>query len=609
MVIKKFLKSSYMLLVLLFIYVPIAILIIYSFNGARSLSHFNGEFSLKWYENFFKDRLFIESIISSLLVAIISTIISVIIGTLAAIGISKVKKVTQSFTLTITNIPLINADVVTAVSLMMLFLALGFKFGLFSLILAHISFNIPYVIITILPKLKKVHSSLIEASLDLGASPFYTLRKIVLPLIYPAIIAATVISFAMSFDDFIISYFTGGSVMNVATYIYTLKRLSPVVNAFGAILIAIVSFCILSWNFYTIVYNQIKLRNQSILKEKYRAKEIVRYERKLLNLYLLLNNLQTWKTKNMDQIKTKIFHLEIKIEKEKLWIKSKKAQILRNARRREKNSEKRREKYYWIVHWPWRVITIFSLAVTSLGLLTFAYIKNNLYDFKIGIWDQYISNDVIKRFESENNIRIKIETYDKNEILYNKMLTTQYDLIVPSDYMAAKFVEENKVSKIDWQRLKSLNNTSNKNNIFNQDKNDTLWDYLDDGMKKVITSYEIDVVNNKNLSDYAVPYFWGDLVLLFNFEKPEMKKWIKDQGVKFLVEDDENKNYIIDNESVSWEIIWNASNAKKKVYALNDFRSLYGIAFQRINQTVNPRDKDDIQSCLLYTSPSPRDCS
>lgn len=179
--IKKFFKSSYLLLVLLFIYIPIAILIFFSFNNETSLSVFNGNFSTNWYRNFFDNDGFVESIISSLLVAIISTIVSVVIGTLAAIGISKAKRVTQTMTLNITNIPLINADVVTAVSLMMLFLALSFKFGLLTLILAHISFNIPYVIITVLPGLRRVPSSVIEASLDLGASPRYTLRKVILP--------------------------------------------------------------------------------------------------------------------------------------------------------------------------------------------------------------------------------------------------------------------------------------------------------------------------------------------------------------------------------------------------------------------------------------------
>ncbi|WP_339024167.1 ABC transporter permease subunit [Spiroplasma endosymbiont of Agriotes lineatus] len=597
--IKKIFKSSYLLLVLLFIYVPISILIFYSFNNERSLTHFNGNFSLTWYEKFFQDRLFVESIISSLLVAVISTIVSVIIGTLAAIGISKAKKITQSLTLNISNIPLINADVVTAVSLMMLFMALGFNFGLFSLILGHISFNIPYAIITVLPRLKRVHPSIIEASLDLGASPRYTLRKVILPLIWPAIVAASVISFAMSFDDFIISYFTGGNVTNVATYIYTLKRLTPVVNAFGTILISIVAILVLSWNCYTIVSKQIKSRNHKILTEKYRDKIIINSERKLLQLYLQLNNLNLVKNLNILKLKRKIFHLEIKVDKEKLWIKSKKAQIIRRDKRQERISEKRREKYYWLVCWPWRAIIIMTLSFTSLGALTFVYVQNNLYDFKLGIWGEYINSSVVKKFETAYNIKMKVETYDKNEVLYNKMFTTDYDVIVPSDYMASRLIVEDKVEKLDWSRLMPIDNAqvSSGNSCSDLDGTkpaDNLWTYLDCGIKKVISvpGYKTE---KGLLSDYAVPYFWGDLTILLNFEKPETKNWLIKKGVEILTTNDEKKEEYLNPTTVSWELIWQAAREGKNVFALSDFRSLYGLAFQRINQTVNPERKEDVE--------------
>jgi len=140
---------------------------------------------------------------------------------------------------------LVNADIVTAVSLMLLFMAFAFNFGIITLILAHISFNIPYVIITVLPKVKSISKEQIEASQDLGASSWYTLRKVVLPTLKPAILAGAAIAFAMSFDDFIISYFTGGNTANLSTYIYSLKRIKPYINAFSTLLIVIIALVII----------------------------------------------------------------------------------------------------------------------------------------------------------------------------------------------------------------------------------------------------------------------------------------------------------------------------------------------------------------------------
>lgn len=595
MMIKKFLKSSYLLLVLLFIYIPISILIFYSFNDERSLTHFNGNFSLIWYEKFFQDRLFIESIISSLFVAVVSTVISLVIGTLAAIGISKSKRVTQSWTLNISNIPLINADVVTAVSLMMLFIALSFTFGIFTLIMAHISFNIPYVIITILPRLRRIHPTIIEASLDLGASPSYTLRKVILPLITPAIVIAGVISFAMSFDDFIISYFTGGNVTNVATHIYTLKRLTPVVNAFGTILISIVALIVFSSNFFITARIHLKARNQKILLEKYRAKTIITSEKRLLGLYLTINTLTT-NTPLYEKISKRIIFLENKIYKEKLWIKNKKAQIINRDKKAEQVSARRREKYHWLVRWPWRAIAIFGLSFASLGSLGFIYFKNNLYDLRLGIWGQYISNEVISNFEKQYQVKIKVENYDKNEILYNKMYTTNYDIIVPSDYMATKLITENRVEKLDWKQLMPLKNEKNPNQNLCPDLNQTkpensLWSYLDCAVKKTISAQDYQTPQGA-LNDYAVPYFWGDLTILANFEKPETKTWLLKNGVKMMTTDTGEE--FIDPKTVSWELLWIAAEDGKNILALNDIRSLYGIAFQLINQTSNPRDLPDV---------------
>ncbi len=218
---KRFFKSSYMALIIMLIYIPIFVFILLSFNSSNSMNVFQN-FSFRWYKALANNSPFLQSIIVSIFVAVVSTIISLIIGVFAAIGISKSKRITQKMTLSITNIPIINADLLTAIGLMVMFLAFGIKFGIITLILAHISFNIPFVILTVLPRLSKIDQNLIKASLDLGSKPSQTLRKIILPSLLTSIITAAAICFAMSFDDFIISYFNSGSQNNVSVYMLLL---------------------------------------------------------------------------------------------------------------------------------------------------------------------------------------------------------------------------------------------------------------------------------------------------------------------------------------------------------------------------------------------------
>lgn len=270
---------------------------IFSFNGGDSVRSWNS-WSLQPYYDLFQQSELWESVSVTLIVAFISTFVAVIIGTFASLGLSKTKKITRNITLGITNIPLVNADIVTAVSLMLLFMAFGFSFGLGTLIFSHISFNIPYVIITVLPKIRSINMSQLEASQDLGATPWYTLRKIVLPTIKPAIIAGAAIAFAMSFDDFLISYFTGGNTSNVSTFIYSLKRIKPYINAFSTIIILLIAVLIISWNTYILCKKQIKQRNEKIDKGIYHDKKIIKTEKLLTKYYLQLNGFNYKKVKS-----------------------------------------------------------------------------------------------------------------------------------------------------------------------------------------------------------------------------------------------------------------------------------------------------------------------
>ncbi|ATZ18964.1 spermidine/putrescine ABC transporter permease [Williamsoniiplasma somnilux] len=270
---KKFFKGSYFAIIMAFIYIPIIIMIIFSFNSGGTTFSFLG-WDTKWYGEFINNSPFVKSIITSLFVAVISTAVSLVIGTMAAIGLSRTKSVTQKSWFNVANIPLINADVVTAVSLMIIFIVSGMSFGIGTLIMAHISFNVPYVLITVMPRLRKIDKSLLESAQDLGAKPYQVLFKVILPILKPAIITAAAIAFAMSFDDFIISYFTGGSQTNVSTFIYTAKKIKPFIFAFGTILVGAIVLVIIGWNAFAI-FKQHKEQNKEAIKSGlYKQKQI-----------------------------------------------------------------------------------------------------------------------------------------------------------------------------------------------------------------------------------------------------------------------------------------------------------------------------------------------
>lgn len=273
---------------MLFIYIPIVIMVIFSFNSGDTVFNFVG-FSGKAYDDFVHNSPFVKSIITSLFVAVVSTLISLIIGVAAAIGLSKCKPITQKAWFGIANIPLINADVVTAISLMIIFLLSGVKFGIGTLIFAHISFNVPYVLITVMPRLRKVDPSILEAAQDLGSKPHQILWKVVLPILKPAIITAGAIAFAMSFDDFIISYFTGGSQTNVSTFIYTAKKVKPFIYAFGTLLVAVIIFAILVWNVYEVVTSKQKQAEEALRHGDYKNATFDEYYKQLNKQYLILN--------------------------------------------------------------------------------------------------------------------------------------------------------------------------------------------------------------------------------------------------------------------------------------------------------------------------------
>ena len=228
-------------------YAPIVVLIIFSFNQSKSRSVWKG-FSLRWYENLFRDNMILEALRTSLLVAVIAAIVSTIIGTAAAVGLKKMNKSLRSVMLTLNNIPMVNPDIVTGISMMLLFVAVFGATGLLrpgfgTLAIAHITFCIPYVVLSVMPKLNQMNPSIYEAAQDLGCPPFKAFMKVVLPEIMPGIITGMMMAFTLSLDDFVISYFTSGSTaqtLPMVIYSMTKRRINPKINALSALMFVIV---------------------------------------------------------------------------------------------------------------------------------------------------------------------------------------------------------------------------------------------------------------------------------------------------------------------------------------------------------------------------------
>lgn len=238
------------ILMLLFFFGPIIIMMVYSFNSAKSVTVWSG-FSLRWYERLFNSRDTMEAVQVSVVVALIATAVSTVVGTITAIGISHHKGIVKKSILSLNNLPVLNPEIVTAISLMLFFSSVKiFKMGFTTMLIAHITFCIPYVILTILPKLRKLDPSLADAAMDLGATPLQALWKVIIPQLKPAIISGALIAFTMSFDDFVISYFVSGdSVSNISMMVYTMKkRFDPTINALSTIIIVIITILLLIIN-------------------------------------------------------------------------------------------------------------------------------------------------------------------------------------------------------------------------------------------------------------------------------------------------------------------------------------------------------------------------
>ena len=250
-ILKRFVQDFYLVLILVFLYAPIATMTVLSFNSSKSRTQWGG-FTTRWYTELFSSNTIMTALYNTLLIAFLSSIIAVIIGTAAAIAINNMKRVPRSIVMGITNIPMLNADIVTGISLMLAFIAFGISLGFKTILIAHITFNIPYVILSVMPKLKQTDKSAYEAAMAVGATPVYAFFKVVFPDILPGVLSGFLLVFTMSLDDFIITHFTRGAGINtLSTLIYSEVRrgIKPSMYALSTIIFLTVLILLLITNF------------------------------------------------------------------------------------------------------------------------------------------------------------------------------------------------------------------------------------------------------------------------------------------------------------------------------------------------------------------------
>lgn len=250
---------------MVFMYLPIIYVVFFSFNSSKSLTRFTG-FSTRWYEAMFANRSLMEAIGTTVTIAIIATVVSTIVGTVTAIGLSKSKKVIRELVTQVNNLPMLNPEIVTAIGFMLLFSSLRIKTGFTTMLLAHIAFCIPYVMLSVMPRLRALDPNLAEAAMDLGCTPWQAMWKVIIPQIKGGIFAGALVAFTMSFDDFVISLFTTGpGVSNISIYVYSnVKRVNPTINALSSLIVFFATVVLILTNVIPMIRERRNQKNEVI---------------------------------------------------------------------------------------------------------------------------------------------------------------------------------------------------------------------------------------------------------------------------------------------------------------------------------------------------------
>ena len=424
----KKLSTLYIALVLIFLFAPIAVLIFFSFNEGSSTSAFSG-FSFKWYIELFRNGEILDALKNSLILAVCSSAIATVLGTAASFGIHHMKnKHARRSLMTTTNIPMMNPEIITGISLMFLFVFVGTFIGLqtklsfWTMLIAHVTFNLPYVILNVLPKFKQMDKSLPEAALDLGCTPMQSFFKVQLPAIMSGVLTGLIMSFTMSFDDFVISYFTSGvdfQTLPVLIYSMTKKNVKPTIYALSTIVFIVILALLLLSNLEKSSDERLEAKRQ---KEEKKRKEAI-----------------------------------LRAQKSRKQKKSPEVNVKRPVR-----ASKQRPVY------TTRVIAIVCAAAVIISLcVVFAIFSEETITLNVYNWGEYMSlgeegaMDVNKAFENycKNTLGLKVKvnynTYTSNEDLYAKLSTgaVSYDVIIPSDYMVARLASEGLLAEINFENI------------------------------------------------------------------------------------------------------------------------------------------------------------
>lgn len=467
-------------LTMLFFYLPILYIIVFSFNDSRSLTKFSG-FSLRWYEKMFADSTMMEAVLYTVIIAVIATVVATVVGTITAIGLSKSRKVVQKMVERINDLPVMNPDIVTAISLLMFFSVLTVKKGFGTLLIAHIMFCIPYVMLSVTPKLRSLDPNLIDAAMDLGATPFQALAKVIVPQIKPGIVSGALIAFTMSFDDFVISYFTtGNGVNNISILVYTMsKRVNPSINALSTIVILLITLVLGVVNIVPIVREKREKDGKS-------SRAVSRKAMAAVAAVLVLAVVGGTVGASLSQ--------------------------------QHKS----------------------AAAVEKYG-------SNVL---KLYLPGEYLGENVISDFEKQYGVRVIVENFDSNEMMYTKLMAgDRYDVIIPSDYMIERLMNEDFLQPLDKSMIPNMENMS-----------DAVL-----GM-----SYDPD-------NTYSIPYFWGSVGLVYNHENVDPA--------------------VIESEG--WEILRNTDYAGH-IYIYDSERDSFMMAFKALGYSMNTEDPNEINDAYEW---------
>lgn len=436
-----------MILMIVFFYLPILYMVIFSFNDGKSLTVFTG-FSLRWYQHMLDSHDMMESLYTTFSIALIATFISTIAGTIAAIGLSKSKKIIRDIMDQVNNLPLMNPEIVTAIGFMLLFITFKIEKGYVTMLLAHIAFCIPYVMLSVMPKIRSLDPNLADAAMDLGATPWQALIKVIVPEITPGIISGSLIAFTMSVDDFIISYFvTGSGVKNLSIMVYTMsKRVNPSINAISTLVVVIITIALI-----------------------------------IINVGPLFM-----------------------------------------AKQAKRTDIKRRR----------ALVPVLVACCAMVGVIIFANLNgtSNALPYKgetlyVYNWGEYTGEHIIQDFEAATGATVVMENFDSNEQMYIKVANGEaYDILVPSDYMIQRLIDEDYLQKLDHSKLDCM-------------------DKLADAVK--------DLPYDRG-NQYSVPYFWGTVGIVYDKNKVDIEDLEKEGYNIFLDEKYCGDIYLYDSERDSF---------------------------------------------------------